>query len=65
MRKNMNVKLAAQLLGDSVAKSLQFCVNEEIGDFKDCEPTIDFFLCNEHKELTCPWIQMPFAEEKC
>lgn len=44
MRKKMNVKLAAQLLSESVAKSLQFCVNEEISEFKDCEPTMDFLI---------------------
>lgn len=40
----MNEKLAAQLLSDSVAKSLQFCLNENISEFKGCEAIVDFVL---------------------
>ena len=38
----MNVKLAAQLLSESVAKSLQFCLYNNFREFKGCEATINF-----------------------
>ena len=38
----MNVKLAAQLLSESVADSLQFCLDENINGFQGCERTIVF-----------------------
>lgn len=38
----MNVKLAAQLLSESVAKSLQFCLDEQVNGFYGCEATINF-----------------------
>lgn len=41
-RKKMNVKLAAQLLSDSVADSLQFCLDNNIDGFAGCEATIKF-----------------------
>ena len=41
-KKKMNVKLAAQLLSDSVAKSLKFCINGKIDGFEGCEGTIMF-----------------------
>ena len=41
-RKKMNVKLAAQTLSDSVATSLEFCLEEEFPEFKGCEATIKF-----------------------
>lgn len=40
----MNIELAGQLLSEFVAKCLQLCVKEEIGEFKYSEPTIDFFM---------------------
>lgn len=43
-KKKMNVKLAAQLLSESVAKSLQFCLDEQINEFNGCEATINFIL---------------------
>lgn len=43
-RKKMNVKLAAQLLSESVAKSLRFCLDEEIAEFKGCAATIEFIM---------------------
>ena len=39
-KKKMNVKLAAQLLSESVAKSLQFCREENLPGFEGCEPTM-------------------------
>lgn len=42
VKKKMNVKLAAQLLSDSVADSLQFCLDEKIEGFEGCEGTIQF-----------------------
>ena len=41
-KKKMNVKLAAQLLSESVASSLQFCLNEKLPGFAGCESTIKF-----------------------
>ena len=41
-KRKMNVKLAAQLLSESVATSLQFCLDEKLSDFKGCEATIEF-----------------------
>lgn len=41
-KNKMNVRLAAQLLSESVAASLQFCVSEGLPDFEGCEPTIKF-----------------------
>lgn len=42
-KKKMNVKLAAQLLSESVAKSLQYCLDEKISEeFNGCEATIKF-----------------------
>ena len=38
----MNVKLAVQLLSDSVADSLQFCLDQEIPGFQGCQGTIEF-----------------------
>lgn len=35
----MNVKLAARLFSESVAKSLQFCLEEQISEFNGCEAT--------------------------
>lgn len=42
IRKKMNVKLAAQLLSESVACSLEFCLLEEFPEFEGCEATIKF-----------------------
>jgi hypothetical protein len=42
VKKKINVKLAAQLLSDSVADSLQFCLDEKIEGFEGCEGTIKF-----------------------
>ena len=41
-KKKMNVKLAAQLLSESVAKSLQFCLDEQISEFYGSEATVKF-----------------------
>jgi len=41
-KKKMNVKLAAQLLSDSVATSLEFCLKEQIPGFEGCSATINF-----------------------
>ena len=41
-RKKMNVKLAAQLLSESVTDALQFCVTKKIPGFIGCEATIKF-----------------------
>jgi len=41
-KKKMNVRLAAQLLSESVACSLEFCLNEKLPGFEGCEPTIRF-----------------------
>ena len=38
----MKVKLAAQLLSDSVATSLEFCLKENMNGFDDCSATINF-----------------------
>jgi hypothetical protein len=38
----MNVKLAAQLLSDSVATSLEFCLQQNMPDFEGCEATVNF-----------------------
>lgn len=45
----MNVKLAAQLLSDSVADGLDFCLNElKLPEFNGCEGTIKFIrYCNK------------------
>ena len=40
----MNVKLAAQLLSESVANSLRFCLQEQISNFEGCEATIKFIM---------------------
>ena len=42
VKKKMNVKLAVQLLSDSVADSLQFCLDEKIPGFQGCQGTIRF-----------------------
>ena len=44
IRKKMNVKLAAQLLSESVATSLRYCLEENINEFSGCEGTIDFIV---------------------
>lgn len=44
IRKKMNVKLAAQLLSESVGTSLRYCLDENIGEFSGCEATIDFIV---------------------
>ena len=41
-KKKMNVKLAAQTLSESVAKSLEFCLNEGLEQFQGCEETVKF-----------------------
>lgn len=41
-KKKMNVKLAAQLLSESVATSLEFCLKENIPGFEGCSATINF-----------------------
>jgi len=41
-KNKMNVRLAAQLLSESVANSLEFCVKEGLTDFSNCEPTVKF-----------------------
>lgn len=41
-KKKMNVKLAAQLLSESVATSLEFCLQEKLPGFEGCEATIKF-----------------------
>jgi len=41
-KKKMNVKLAAQLLSESVAQSLQFCRDENLPGFDGCTATIKF-----------------------
>lgn len=41
-KKKMNVKLAAQLLSESVALSFEFCVQEGMHQFRGCEATVRF-----------------------
>ena len=41
-KKKMNVRLAAQLLSNSVADSLQFCLDNKFPEFEGCEATIKF-----------------------
>ena len=41
-KKKMNVKLAAQILSESVACSLEFCLKEKLPGFEGCEATIKF-----------------------
>jgi hypothetical protein len=41
-KKKMNVNLAAQLLSESVASSLEFCLKCGIAGFENCQPTIKF-----------------------
>ena len=43
-KKKMNVKLAAQLLSESVAQSLRQCSDEKIIEFDGCDATIDFIM---------------------
>lgn len=43
-RKKINVKLAAQSLSESAAKSLRFCLDEEIAEIKGCAATIEFTI---------------------
>lgn len=42
LKKPMNVKLAVQLLSESVADSLQFCLDQKIPGFQGCQGTINF-----------------------
>ena len=42
VKKKMNVKLAAQVLSESVARSLQFCLDNKLVQFIGCEATIKF-----------------------
>lgn len=41
-KKKMNVKLAVQLLSDSLADSLQFCLDLKIPGIQGCQGTIEF-----------------------
>ena len=41
-KKKMNVKLAVQLLSESVATSLEYCASEGLKGFQGCEGTIKF-----------------------
>lgn len=41
-KKKMNVKLAAQLLSESVASSLLYCLEQQLPGFSGCEATIKF-----------------------
>ena len=41
-KNKMNVRLAAQLLSESVATSLEFCSQEKISGFVECEATVKF-----------------------
>ena len=41
-KNKMNVNLAAQLLSESVASSLEFCAQEHMANFIGCEPTVKF-----------------------
>jgi hypothetical protein len=41
-KKKMYVKLAAQLSSESVASSLEFCMQEKMPEFKECEATVRF-----------------------
>ena len=41
-KKKMNVKLGAQLMSESVACSLQYCLEEKLPGFVGCEATIKF-----------------------
>ena len=47
-KKKLNVRLAAQVMSESVATSLQFCLNEGVGGFTGCEATIDFIRLFDH-----------------
>lgn len=44
IKKKCMLNLAAHLLSESVAMSLQFCRSESISEFKGCEATVDFVL---------------------
>ena len=48
VQEKMNVKLAAQLLSESVARSLQFCREENLPGFEGCEPIMRF-ICTFNK----------------
>lgn len=43
-RKKMNVKSAAQLLSESGANWLRFCLQEQISKFEGWEATINFIM---------------------
>jgi len=47
-KQKMKVNLAAQVLSTSVADSLQFCLEENIDGFQDCEATIEFIRTIDH-----------------
>ena len=41
-KNKMNVRLAAQILSDSVATSLEFCMSEGLAGFEHCDATVKF-----------------------
>lgn len=63
MKQKMNVKLAAQLLSESVACSLEFCLHEKFKEFEGCEATIKFVrffnrlfdILNSRNLKACEW----------
>ena len=40
----MSVKLAAQLLSESVGTSLRYCLDKKLSEFSGCQATIDFIV---------------------
>ena len=71
-KKKMNVKLAAQLLSESVASSLQFCLNEKLPGFEGCESTIKFirifnnlFDILNSRNLKSTEYKNPLQKNKC
>ena len=44
IKKEMSVKLAAQLLSESVGTSLRYCLDEKLSEFSGCQVTIDFIV---------------------
>jgi len=59
----MKVKLATQLLSNSVADALQFCKdNLQLTEFKDCEATIHFIrIMNDAFDILNSRHLMPYC----
>ena len=48
LKKKMSVKLAAQLLSESVGTSLRYCLDKKLSEFSGCQATIDFIVLFNH-----------------